>query len=75
MEELHSIVEVIHEEGRQGEMNKIVMGEWKNMDGEKSHRYSVRLLGLERRILRCQMLTEFSERMDLTSTRDLDGII
>jgi hypothetical protein len=75
VKELHSIVEVIHEEGRQGETSKIVMGEWKSVDGEKSHRYSVRVLGLERRNLRCQMLTDFSERMNLTLKRDLDGII
>jgi hypothetical protein len=67
VEELHNIVEVIHEEDGQGEMNTIVMGERKSVDGEKSYRYIVRLLGLERKNLRCQMLTDFSERNGLNT--------
>jgi hypothetical protein len=46
VEELHNITEVIHEEDEQGEMNTFVMGDWKRVDGEKSYRYTVRLLGL-----------------------------
>lgn len=50
-------------------MNTILMGDWKSVKGEKSYQYSVRLLGLERRHKRCQMLIDLCERNGLIITR------
>jgi len=69
VEELHNITEVILEKDGQGETNTIVMGDWKSVDGQNSYRYTVRLLGLERRNQRPQMLIEFSERNSLVITK------
>jgi len=48
VEELHNTIEAVHEEDGQGQKNTFVMGEWKSVDREKSYRYTLRLLGLEK---------------------------
>ena len=63
-----SIIEDILEEDGKGETNTIIMGDWNSAVADKSCRNIVGPQGLGKRNQSGQMLVEFSDRKNLSST-------
>jgi hypothetical protein len=67
--ELYNIIEEILEEDGKSETNRIIMGDWKSVDGDKPHRNILDHMGLEDEIRQVKCLSTFVNGMDLLSPK------